>query len=82
MFKWLVALIILASVLSSPINQNGSSYSNDSPINDSTYMYMDFAKGAAKNILITTNTILEILIKNIDKPSATPRDEKIDLQNL
>ena len=82
MFKWLVALIILVSVLSSPINQNGSSYSNGSSINDSTYMYMDFAKGAAKNILIATNTILEILIRNIDKPSATPSNEKIDLQNL
>lgn len=82
MFKWFVGLILLISILSSPINQNASSDSNGPSISNNTSIYMDFAKGAAKNILFTTNTILEILIENMDKPSATPSNEKIDLQNL
>ena len=80
MFKWLIILMLLGGVLSSPINQNGSSDSN-LPISKDTSMYIDFAKGTAKNLLIITNNILDIIIENMDKPSDT-QEKKIDMQNL
>ena len=83
MFKWFIAILIAVSIFSSPIKQD--TQTSISGYDDRASITLDFAKNTAKNVLMATNNIIEVLIRNIDcstTPTFSPEREKVRLQNF
>ena len=45
---------------------------------------MNYTKRTVRNILVTTNNVLEVIIRNIDRPSPTVplKHKKLETQNF
>ena len=84
MFKWILALIIAISIFSNPVKE-GDCVTKTPSFHDGNIVSVKFVKDTAKNILITTNNVLEVIIKNIDRTTTTQipnTDKKIKTTNF
>lgn len=81
MFKWFIGILIAFTIFSSPV-QNVDT--NSTLPSNKTAICMNYTKRTVRNILVTTNNVLEVIIRNIDRPSPTVplKHKKLETQNF